>query len=166
MSEMHQPLPEQFFMSQFLPMWWYLIKIFTSHRLFSLICVGTLLFSHMSTRVLLCSTLHLSTAGPQGASGRVQEAQVEARRGGSSSHADRGRRGGSGLADSGGTTGRGAPGRGSGPATAQDAAGDSHADTGGTQQTAGVAAAPAQGASTTGTVQLWRGSGAFSHLVV
>lgn len=107
----------------------------------------------MLTRVPLCSTLHLSTAGLQGASGRVQEAQVEARRGGGGSHADRGRRGGSGLTDSGGTTGRGAPGRGSGPATAQDTPGDSHADTRGTQQTAGIAAAPAQGASTTGIVQ-------------
>lgn len=32
--------------------------------------------------------LHLASVGPQGAAGRVQEAQVEARGGGVGSHAD------------------------------------------------------------------------------
>lgn len=93
-----------------------------------------------------------SVVDTQGAAGRVQEAEVEARRGGRAAHADRSRRGRPRLTDCGGAAGRGAPGRGEGPTTAQDATGDSHADSGGPQQTAGVAAAAAQGASATGSV--------------
>lgn len=97
-------------------------------------------------------SLFLSNAGPKGASGRVQEAQVEACRGSICSHADWGRREWSRFTSR-RSTGWGAPGRGTGPPAAQDAPGDSYADPGGPQQTAGVPAAQAQGATATGTVQ-------------
>lgn len=99
-------------------------------------------------------TLHLSsTVGPQGAAGRVQKAQVEARGGSVRSHVDWGWRGRSGIPYSRRAAGRGAPGRGTGSPATQDAPWDPYADPGGPQQTAGVPAAQAQGASATGT--LW-----------
>lgn len=117
-----------------------------------MICVAKTFHSHYCVAAFSGpDPLPPSTVAPQGASGRVQKAEVEARRGGRAAHADRGGRGRPRFADSRGAAGRGAPGRGEGPPTAQDAPGDSHADTGGTQQTAGVAAAPAQGASATGS---------------
>lgn len=100
----------------------------------------------------------ICSVGPQGAAERVQEAQVEARGGGVCSHADRGRRGRPRFTHRGGAAGRGAAGRGTGPPAAQNAPGDPHADPGGPQQAAGVAAPQAEGASATGT-PLWEARG-------